>query len=241
FHGFQVGIHEVGDGVGVDIFGDDFGAKPLQDHQHPAVVTAGAHHVLVEQFQGEYALATGDDLGAGGGAAVLVVDQGALVIGLKGITNPQGNAQLAQTFGGTRVNCLHAQVGQLVGHVIVGAADGNDFFAVHHFGVGTAEVVLLMDNGLAGTSDRGNLAEGDFAVAPVIGPDQAFAAVGVTGNDGQLPAEVDAFKGGADLVFEAWQVRFAPAGQVHQAGINALGLEQRHGVPGTVGFTQGGQ
>src|SRR5690606_17607286 len=150
-----------------------------------------ADHVLIEQFQRPDIAGTGDDFHFRGAAAVIVADHGAAVFRFEGVFHPQQNVLLAQTGGGAGVNGFHPQVGQLVGHIVVGLTDGVDVIGTDQQWVGGAEVVFLVNNGFARAGNGGNAAEGHFAVATVKGAHQAFPALGVAGDDGHFTGKID--------------------------------------------------
>ena len=102
---------------------------------------------------------------------------------------------------------FHPQVGQLVGHVVIGAADGYHLVLAHHLGVGRAQVVLLVNDRFGGVGDHRHTAEGHLAVTAVEGAHQAFLALGITGDDGHLPGQVDLFKGLLDLLVQGQHSR----------------------------------
>src|SRR5690606_18986613 len=182
----------------------------------------------------------GNDLHAGLCAAVVLADGGAAVIRFEGVLDAQLDASPAQGASGPGVDCFHPQVGQLVGHVIVGAADGDHLVDADLIRVRAGEVVFLVDDRFAGAGGGGDLGEGDLAVAAVEGLHLAFAAVGVAGADHQLAAEVDTGEAVGDHVLEGLRLLQVPAGEVDQAGVHAGLLERQYGIEGTVRLAEGG-
>ena len=163
------------------------------------------------------------------------------MIRLEGVLDAQLYAGAAQGACGPGVDCFHSQVGQLVGHIVVGAADGDHLVDADLIRVRAGEVVFLVDDRFAGAGGGGDLGEGDLAVAAVEGLHLAFAAVGVAGADHQLPGKVDTGEAVADHVAEALGLLQIPAGQVDQTGIDTGLLERQHGVEGAVRLAQGGE
>src|SRR5690554_2161710 len=205
------------------------------------VVTYIPEHFLIEDLQAVDVLASGDDLHAGFFAAVVLADGGAGMIRLEGVLDAQLYAGAAQGAGGAGVDGFHPEVGQLVGHIVVGAAYGHHLVHPDLIRVGTGEMVLLVDDGLSRAGAGSDLGEGDLAVAAVEGLHLAFAAVGVAGADHQLPGKVDTGEAVADHVAEVLGLLQVPAGQVDQTGIDTGLLERQHGIEGAVRLAQGGE
>src|SRR5690606_19841997 len=166
------------------------------------VITDVTEHLLVEYFQSENILATGDDFHAGLLAAVVLADGSAAMIRFEGILDAQLNPGPTQSACRSGVDGFHAQIGQLVGHVIVGAADGHHLVDTYLIRVGAGQMVLLVDDRFTGARTGCDLREGDLAVAAVEGIHETFTAMRVTGGNHQLTAEVDAGEAVADHVLE---------------------------------------
>ncbi len=162
------------------------------------------------------------------------------MFGLEGVFDAQRNVVLAQALGSARVNSLHSQVGQLVGHIVIGAADGDDILLTDHCRIGGAEVVLLVDDRLAGTRHHRDATEGHFAVTAIEARHQSLTAVGVAGDDGQLPVNVDI----AERLFNDSIKRLCfdriPAGEIDKTGVDPLQLQQPGGVPGAMCLADAG-
>ncbi len=199
----DVGAQVVGDGVGIEILVDDLSTESGDLFQKNLFVPGQvADHVLIEELDRVHALASCDDFHAGGSADVVAGDECAAVLRLKGILDAQADVALAKTLGGARVNRLHTQVGQLVRHVIVGTPDRHGVLNAHHARVGTAQVVLLVNDGFPGAGEHGNTAEDHLAVAAVKNLHQAALAVTVAGGDGQLAAHIHIGEGPHDVLIQ---------------------------------------
>ena len=163
------------------------------------------------------------------------------MVGLEGILDAQLDPGATQRLGRTRVDRFHAQIRQLVGDVIVGAADGHHLVRTDQVRVGAGEVEFLVDDCLAGAGGGGDLGKGDFAVAPVEGIHQAFAAVRIAGGDDQLAAQVHLGEAVADHFLEGQRCIAVPAGEVDHLGVDAAVLERQHRIEGAVRFAQRGE
>ncbi len=231
----------VGDAVGVGILVHHIELELLEQLADLHVVADVAEHVLVEHLDAEDVLAPGDDLDAGLLGLVVLADQRAAMLGLEGILDAQFDAGATQGLGGARVDRLHAEVRQLVGDVVVGAADGDHLVGTHQIRVGRGEVKFLVDDGLACAGGGGDLGEGDLAVAAIEGIHQTFGAMGVTGGDHQFAAEVEAGEVAGNHLLERQRCFLLPAGEVGQARVDAALLERQHRVEGAVGFAEGSE
>ena len=96
------------------------------------------HHVLVPALHHSDILAAGDDLHPWFAALVIAGDEGAGVVRFEGIFDAQGNPAFPHPLGRLGVDGLHAEVGELVGDVVIRVADGDDFLLAHGLGVGAA-------------------------------------------------------------------------------------------------------
>src|SRR5690554_5442946 len=129
---------------------------------------------------------------------------------------------LPQALGCARVDSLHAKVGQLVGHIVIGAPDGYRFAFADNTGVGAAEVELLVDDSFDGAGQHRYAAEGHLTVATVEYRHQPDITMAITGSDRQFLAQVDTLKSAADVVIQGQAVGTGPAGQVDEAGIDIV-------------------
>src|SRR5690606_41799165 len=125
----------------------------------------------------------GADQPAGLFAAVVLTDGSAGLIRLEGVLDAQLNAGAAQGAGGAGVDGFHPQVGQLVGHIVVGAAYGDRLVHPDLIRVGTGQMVLLVYDGLPRAGASSDLGEGTLAVAAVAGRHLALAELDVARAD----------------------------------------------------------
>ena len=95
--------------------GDNLGVEDMEQ----------SGHILIKNFQGIDALGASDNFDARCITDVVAGNQGAGVLWLKGVFNAQWNIALAQAFGRLWVYGFHPQVGQLVGDIVIGAANGH--------------------------------------------------------------------------------------------------------------------
>ncbi len=141
---------------------------------------------------------------------------------------------------------LHAHVGELIGHVVVGLADRMHLVVADDLRVGAGEVVLLVDQRLARARQAGDAREGDLAVAAAVERHQpvavAGAGLGVAGADRQLARQVDVGERLLNPGVEGLgRILLAPAGQIDEDAVHAAPLKQQHGVVGAVRLADGGQ
>src|SRR5690554_716443 len=233
---------KVGDAVGIARLVDHINTQLLDDAGDLGVVVGIAKHFLVEYFDAENIFAAGNDFYPGCFTGITLANQGAGMLWLEGVLDAQLDSGTAQGAAGAGVDCFHAQVGQLVGHVIVGHADRDHFVLAYQVGVGGAQVELFVNDGFFGAGGCSDLGKGDLGVATVEGVHQAFAAVSVPRSDNQFAGKVDILEVLGDGVFETqWCLALLPAGKIGKAGIDATQLEGQYGIEGTVRFAQGGQ
>src|SRR5690606_38794925 len=63
-------------------------------------------------------------------------------------------------------------------------------------------------------------------------PHQPLAALGIAGDDGQLPGEVDILEAAGDPRLEIRLALVAPAGQVDEADVDIMPAQERRGDEG---------
>ena len=136
---------------------------------------------------------------------------------------------------------FHADIGQLVGHVVVGGTDDDSVFQADEGGVGRGQVEFLVDHGLVGLDLDGDLAEGDFGVAAIELAHDAFRALGVAGGHDHAVGDIHALEAVVDALVNRPGLVVVKAGQVHQDGRHAIGLEDFDRVEGAVRFADGGE
>ena len=232
---------DVGDRVGVGGLEDVAHPEALEDLHEPEVEADGADHAgVVDLHDGDLGRA-GDHLDAGLGADVVLGDERARVVRLEGVLEPDGDAGQLHGLGGLGVDGLHADVGELVGHVVVGEAHHHGVAGADDLGVGRGEVELLVDDRLVGLELHRHLAEGDLGVAAVELPHDALDALGVAGDHHHLPGRVDALERLADALVDGERLVVVEAGEVEEQRLDPLGLEDLHAVEGAVGLADGGQ
>src|SRR5690606_10249919 len=231
----------IGDAVGIGVLVHHVQLQLLEQASDLDVVADITEHLLVEYLQPENILAPGDDLHTGLFAAIILADGSAAMVRLEGILDAQLDTGTAQGPGGLGMEGLHAQVGQLVGNIIVGAADGHHLVYANLVRIGARQVIFLVDDGLTGARAGGNLRESDLAIAAVEGIHQTFAAMGIAGGNDQLTAQVDAGEAVGDHVLERLGLALVPAGQINQARTHAVLLQGQYGIESTVRLAQGGE
>lgn len=119
-------VDDHADGVGVGGLAD-IGNLVFGQNLHDAQIESDfTDHARVMDFQAGDLVGTGHNLDHGLRGDEILADEGAAMIRVKGIFDPNGNIVDFQRFGCLGMNGLHAHVGQLVGHVEVGVAQGVD-------------------------------------------------------------------------------------------------------------------
>ena len=98
-----------------------------------------------------------------------------------------------------------------------------------------------MDHRLAGAGQAGDTGEGYLAVAAPVEAGQALGALGVAGNDGQLPLEVDVRERLLDTLIETDRLLLPPAGEIGKGRVDAVALEQQDRIVGTMRLAERGQ
>ena len=106
-----------------------------------------ADHARVVHFEAGDLVGSRHDLDHGLGRDEVLGDEGAAVVRVEGVLDADGDVVDLERFGRLGVDGLHAHVGQLVGHVEIGAAHGMDVLLAHEHRVPGAEVVFLVDDG----------------------------------------------------------------------------------------------
>jgi len=193
---FQVGGQIVGNAVGGDVLADNMALEARDDGENVAVKLINlTSHILFKTLNSIDVARPGNNLDTGFAADVIPGDQSAGMFRLKGIHNAQVDILLAQSLCGLGVDGFHPEIGKLVRHIVIGATNGHGIVGAYHQGVGTAEMVFLVNDGLPGCGKNSDAAECHFAVAAFKGRHQALLAVGVTGHDGQFGRQVDPLKG----------------------------------------------
>ena len=122
---------------------------------------------------------------------------------------------------------LHRHVGQLVGDVEVGVTDRAHMLDADQLGVAGREVVLLVDDPLAGARHHRELAEGDLAVPAVEGRHHALGALGVAGDDRHALGKVEPGKVVPDRLFHRTRLLILPAGEVDEDRIDAVSFQDQ--------------
>ena len=239
-HQFLGGLavpHQVGDGVGIGGL-EDVAHAMLAKHFHQASVKAhGAHHAGVVDLDQRDLVGASHDLDAGALAHEIFGDEGAGVVGLERVLQADRNACQLHRLGGLGVDGLHAHVGQLVGHVVVGGAHHDGVFQTDEVRVGRRQVEFLVDHGLGGAHFHGDLAEGDFRIAAVKLAHDAFGALGVAGGHHHLVAQVQALEAVGNALVNGPGFVVVKTSQIHQHSVDAVGLEDLDRVERAVRFT----
>ena len=214
----------------------------LAEDLHHAVVEADGpdHRRIVDLDRGDLGR-PGDDLDAGLLADVLLRDERARVIGLEGVLEPDRDTGQLHRLRGLRVDRLHADVGELIGDVVVRHPDHDRALLADNLRVGGREVELLVDDRLGGLDLDGDLAEGDLGVPAVELPHDALDALRVAGDDHHLPREVDALERGVDPLVDGVRIVVVEAGEIHERGLDALRLQDLHAVEGAVSLADRGE
>ena len=217
----------MGDRVGVAGLGDDPHLVARQHFQDRRVVALHTDHVLLEELEGKDAAQAGDHVDPRLRRAALVEDQRAGILRPEGIADAQRDAGLTQTLGRTGMDRLHAHVGELVGHIVIGPADDADLVEADRLRIGAAEVELLVDHRLARLGQRRHAGEGHLGVAAVMALHQRLLALGIARQDRHLGGEIDVFERRADAFVERRLAVVAPARQIHEAGIDAAVAQEK--------------
>ena len=136
---------------------------------------------------------------------------------------------------------LHPQIGELVGDVVIGAADLARLVGTDQPRVGARQVKLLVDDRLARAGQHGEAREGHFGVPARIAPHHAALAPGIAGDDRQCRRKVDRGEGIADSRVEAAEVVLVPQGQVDEAGVDVAVAEQQRGAVRAVRLADPGE
>ena len=136
---------------------------------------------------------------------------------------------------------LHAHIRKLVGDVVIGAADFAHAVRADDFRIGARQVKLLVDDRLGGVHQHGDARERHFGVAAVEIAHHAVAAMGVAGDDGQLRRKIGLFERRHDALVERRLGVVAPAGEVDEAGVDAVLTQQHRRVVGAVRLAKGRQ
>ena len=183
-HGFERRLQMVDDGIRVRAFRDDAHAVAGQRFQDRSVISLYAHHVLLEEFERGDRQA-GDHFHACP-IGRLGIDERAGIFRLESIGNTQRHTRLTQFLCRLRVDRLHAHIGELVGDIVIGAADLAHILRSHKARIGARKVEFLVNDRFARAGQCRDGGEGHFGIAAVEFAHQPFAALRVAGDDGQL-------------------------------------------------------
>lgn len=229
------------DGVGVGGLAD-VGNTVFGQHLQNAQVKAHlADHARVMHFQAGDFVGAGHDFDHGFGRDEVLGDQCSGVVRVEGVLDPDGDVVDLQGLRCLGVNGLHAHVGQLVGHVEVGAADRMDVLLADDQRVAGAKMVFLVDDGFRGTQEDRDLGKGHFRIAPVELAHDALCAFGVARGETDGREGVDAFEAVLDAFVDGQLSAVFPAAQINKSGVVPAILQDVGGVEGAVHLAQRGQ
>ena len=122
---------------------------------------------------------------------------------------------------------FHTQIGELIGHVIIGAADLARGGFPDQSGVGARQVKFLVNDRFARMGQHRDPREGHFRIAPRIAPHHAFTASGIARHDRHGIAQVDGFECLHYPFIQAALVILIPQRKVHKGRIDAAVPQQQ--------------
>src|SRR5690554_161046 len=123
------------------------------------------------------------------------------------------------------MNRLHTYIGQLIGNNIIGMPHGDAIFYPHDLGVGTGEMVLLVDHRLVGVYLYGDLAESHLTIPPIECPHDPFRAFGIAGSDTEHFAEIDPAKLLMDTLINGKRFVVVVSTQIDKTSVDPVVIE----------------
>ena len=195
-------------------------------------------HILLEELQRLHRSHTGDDFDAWRVGHIVAADQRPFILPVERVADAQRDAGLAQATARAGMDRLHTQIGELIGHVIIGAADLARGGFPDQSGVGARQVKFLVNDRFARMGQHRNPREGHFRIAPRIAPHHAFAASGIARDDRHRMAQVDGRQRLHDPFVQAAQIILIPQRQIDERRVDPAIAQQQRGAVRAVRLAQ---
>ena len=174
----------------------------------------------------------GDDFDSGFFPHIIFGNQRSRMLRLERVFDANADARLFKRFRGFRMNRFHADVRELISHVVIRESDWHGALNADDIRIRRRQMKFFMNNRFVGLHFHRDFAERHVRIAPVKLPHNAFRAFRIAGHDGQRFREIHLGQHRVNALVYHQIAGIVETAEVNARRVNAVILDDIRGIKG---------